>query len=417
MASLLGEPKRQGESPKSYLEALVKEILELVGHTKVKLSGKAPSCWATNSEDVTVAMAVTKAAGASIGDGITRLTLLYKINPGEEASASMAKEMSGFCNEMVSSLLVAISVGACDPLVEFMCTGVRAVLHSLREVALAIVQGRLGELNSLTGVVWAASQELQRIPKTNKLACRRQIMQWSLAIKDTVDEFQAKAVSSRNASTAETNLDPRPPPAASDNPASASDSNTTVDQLSDLLAHGGNVSLSEGGFADLDGFDDEDQYDEDQLKCVDDAIELLRMARRCLRLANDELNSLEDPPMPPSIATVAQGGSGGTSDPGWEGRAGEEGGRGMAWAHGVQTAVGSIYESSVELGMALYPPLESADLLSTYGSLEEYVSTFMNLLSVGRGEEGGYGVQKKFMLDKVAKAKLGVLTLAEEGVA
>lgn len=42
-------------------------------------------------------------AGSSIHDGVTRFNLVYKSNPGEAASASMAKEMGGFCQQMVSS--------------------------------------------------------------------------------------------------------------------------------------------------------------------------------------------------------------------------------------------------------------------------------------------------------------------------
>ena len=53
---------------------------------------------------VVVALLLVEQAASSIHDGVTRFTLVYKANPGEAASASMANEMGGFCQQMVSSL-------------------------------------------------------------------------------------------------------------------------------------------------------------------------------------------------------------------------------------------------------------------------------------------------------------------------
>ncbi|CAM9548352.1 unnamed protein product, partial [Discosporangium mesarthrocarpum] len=326
-----------------HVQALELEIGELLGHTHLKYEGRPPSCWATNSHDLGVAITVLKASSASIGGGVTRMALLYKASPDEDASSSMVKEMGGFCQEMVSSLLLAKSVGACDALARFMSTKVRAVLHALKDVVHAISEGNLGGLNSLTGMVWEANESMQQVPKTNKLACRMEIMQWSMALKDTIDEFQGAAAESK--------------------------------AREGSLGEGAGVPLGLGSGDDDRG---DPGYTLEEAGCVEAVTRLLAMGRRCLKAGNDWLNAIEGPnPDPsPSPSPSPDPDPGPSPDPlsscsveGLQGSGGKEGGTAgassevvlgdggagvsLAQAQAIQSSLEAMFEASEDLGMAL----------------------------------------------------------------
>ncbi|CBJ29519.1 conserved unknown protein [Ectocarpus siliculosus] len=373
---------------KGHLEGLGKEIDTLIGHSK---HGKgdtfSPTCWSKNSEDVDVALRVIGAASQSIHDGVTRLNLVYKANPSEVASESMSREMGGFCQQMVASLTLLSSVGASKSMVAYFSAGVRAVLHSLKDLIGALLDpSRHARLNGLTGTVWQSCKELQQAPKTNKLACRRQMMQWSVAVKDTIDEFveAAKAAAMANAGKSE----------------SAGDKGGLDEQFAAKVTVGGAGEGEEGAEGTFDDFDFDgmdENYGAAELPCVEASVDVLRVFRRCLKAANDSLNSLDSPePQEESGATAGSVGEG------WlQGK--------LEWAKSVQTHLDDANECAGEVGILLYPPLDGGELLGRANDLEKSLAAFCEVFyACGEGTNS----EMESPLRKAVVEKLGVLRAA-----
>eukprot|EP00903_Cladosiphon_okamuranus_P019922 g18309.t1 len=266
---------------KGHLNGLGKEIGTLIENSKPG-SEAALASWSKNSDDIDVALKVLGAASQSIHDGVTRLNLVYKANPSEAASESMSKEMGGFCQQMVASLTLLSSVGASKAMVDFFSVGVRAILHSMKDLIEALMDpSRHAHLNGLTGMVWQSCKELQNSPKTNKLACRRQMMQWSVAVKDTIDEFveAAKTADVANAGNAD-----------------APGDSTHLDEQFAAKVNVGGKQSGDGGAGRYEDFDfdgtDED-YSAAELQCVQASVDVLRVFRRCLKVANESFNTLD----------------------------------------------------------------------------------------------------------------------------
>ncbi|CAM9244946.1 unnamed protein product [Scytosiphon promiscuus] len=347
---------------KFHLESLRKEIGALIVHTK-PLSDQVsvPTCWSKNSADVDVALQVIGASSQSIHDGVTRFNLVYKSSPSEIASESMSKETGGFCQQMVASLTLLSSVGASTAMVAYFSAGVRAVLHALKDLVDALLDSsRHAHLNGLTGIVWQSCKELQQAPKTNKLACRRQMMQWSVAIKDTIDEF-VDAVKSAAATTPE-NGKPNPSPDETD--------------LDEQFAAKATVcSDEEGNQGDFDFDDMGEDYSTAELPCVEASIDVLRVFRRCLKAANESFNTLDS--APPKAGGEAGGGAA------LEGWLREK----LTWAKSVQTHLDGANECAGEVGILLYPPLDGEELLHRAKELETSLTAFCDVFDAC--EEGG----------------------------
>ncbi|CAM9411174.1 unnamed protein product [Hapterophycus canaliculatus] len=342
-----------------HLESLRKEIEALIVHSNpVSKQVSATTCWGKNSEDVNVALQVIGAASQSIHDGVTRFNLVYKSNPSETASESMSKETGGFCQQMVASLTLLTSVGASGVMVAYFSAGVRAILHALKDLVDALLDpSRHAHLNGLTGIVWQSCKELQQAPKTNKLACRRQMMQWSVAIKDTIDEF-AEAVKTAAAAIPE---------------AGKSDACPDATVLAEQFAIQATVS-GIGETHDLNFDEMDEDYSATELPCVEASIDILRVFRHCLKAANESFNTL-DSARPKAGGEVG----GGAAREGWLQER-------LTWAKSVQTHLDEANECAGELGILLYPPLDGGELLRRASDLETSLTAFCDVFDAS--EEG-----------------------------
>eukprot|EP00752_Nemacystus_decipiens_P010037 g8950.t1 len=317
--------------------------------------------WTKNCDEIDVALKVILAASQSIHDGVTRLNLVYKADPSEAASESMSKEIGGFCQQMVASLTLLSSVGASKAMVDYFSIGVRAILHSVKDLIEALLDpSRHAHLNGVTGMVWQSCKELQQAPKTNKLACRRQMMQWSVSIKDTIDEFveAAKTAALANAGNRDA---PR-------------DTTELDEQFAAKVTVGGKESGEEGGggFDDLDFDDMDEDYSTVELQCVQASIDILRVFRRCLKVANESFNSLDS-----AQSKAAEGGAAaGASREGWLKAK-------LEWAKSVQRHLEDANECAGEVGILLYPPLAGGELLGRANDLEKSILGFCDVFFAG----------------------------------
>lgn len=53
----------------------------------------------------------------------------------------------------------------------------RAILHHVRDLAMAAREGKLSAIPPQTGMVWSACQKIQTLPDSNQVAYRRSIME------------------------------------------------------------------------------------------------------------------------------------------------------------------------------------------------------------------------------------------------
>lgn len=126
------------------------------------------------------------------------------------AAADSVKSIAAELRAAGDSLVVALGVlvdpgaraGAGRPLMALYCQQVRRVLRALEDLVrhaadkcLLFPSSSAGsgsgssELAPKTGVVWAACEQLGKLPRSNKVAFRRAILQHQAAVRDTLREF------------------------------------------------------------------------------------------------------------------------------------------------------------------------------------------------------------------------------------
>lgn len=199
--------------------------------------------------------------------------------------------------------------------------------------------------------------------------------QWSVAIKDTIDEFQEAA---KNKKSTEETADSTPLATAT------GDSSTSTKTSSELEKMMGDLSMNDPGLQDNDfDFNDDDDdddmnYSPSELRCVDAALDVLRASRRCLKAANESLNKLDS--AKPSGSGEATGIS---SDE--EKRLS----RSLAWAQALQGCLSKANDGAAELGVSLYPPLNGGDLSARAEDLERALGEFCDVFDEQKGVESG----------------------------
>lgn len=136
-------------------------------------------------------------------DTTTKFSLVLGSAP---AAADSVKSISAELRAAGDSLVVALGVlvdpgaraGAGRPLMELYCQQVRRVLRALEDLVRHAADKCLlpsssgsgsSDLAPKTGVVWAACEQLGKLPRSNKVAFRRAILQHQAAVRDTLREF------------------------------------------------------------------------------------------------------------------------------------------------------------------------------------------------------------------------------------
>lgn len=196
--------------------------------------------------------------------------------------------------------------------------------------------------------------------------------QWSVAIKDTIDEFQEAATNSKaTAATADST------PTATAAAAAVGESSTGTKPSSGLEQIMGDLSMKDQGLQDDDldfGDDDDDDdmnYSSSELRCVDATLDVLRALRRCLKAANDSLNTLDS-----AKAT-------GVASDDEENRFSRD----LAWAQTLQESLGKANDCAAELGMSLYPPLNGDDLSARTEDMRRALGEFCDVFDEREGAE------------------------------
>lgn len=248
-------------------------------------------------------------------------------------------------------------------------------------------------------------------------------------MKDTIDEFQEAAKTSAAANA--------------DKPDAPEGTQALGDQLSGLSMGGDGEGA--GAEDDFDFDDMDEEYSPAELQCVTASIDVLRAFRRCLKAANDTLNTLDSAKpttaqVPAAQAPAAQapaaevpGSDSGVADkskraddtlntldpakapsvqaPGGDGAA--EGavwleGR-LQWAQAVQACLEEAHECAGDLGIQLYPPLDGSELSGCADDLGRKLTSFCDVFYT-RGQEAGVEVgEEKSPIRALVEEKLGVL--------
>ncbi|CAM9561613.1 unnamed protein product [Chrysoparadoxa australica] len=311
-------------------------------------SQKRPvACWSKPNPDLGVALTVLEAAANSIENGSTRLTLLYQNSTDAGSRASVVEEMKGFCEHLISSLFVVTNAGATDSLRRFASFGIQSILHSLLELVNELRTGSEERLASLTGAVWEACKATARsTPKSNKLAYRRELMEWSLGVKDMVDEF-AQAVEESQALQ------------EADNEAGSS---TSTEDLQHQL---GGIQLQDSeefsleDVCDLGEALDDEKFLPEECEVALAVIDLFKTVRGCIKVANDAMNA--SPVEEQQVKRL------------------------LDWVQGVLPPLRDMKECSVELGSELYTMVPTA-LEQQVKALERCNERFLNAFTLGTGE-------------------------------
>lgn len=189
-------------------------------------------------------------------------------------------------------------------------------------------------------------------------------VQWSVAIKDTIDEFQEAAKTAKAASE------------TLDCPATSTKDSGGLEEMM------GELDMKDQGLDDDDflnfGGDDMD-YSPSELRCVGATVDLLRALRRCLKAANESLNTLD------SAEPTARGGTEGAADR--EANGDERLIRQLGWAQAVVVCLSKANDCAGEIGILLYPPLSGSELSARAEDLERALVEFLRVFEKPEGGE------------------------------
>lgn len=214
--------------------------------------------------------------------------------------------------------------------------------------------------------------------------------QWSVAIKDTIDEFAEAAKTAALANA--------------DKPDAPGDTTDLDEQFAAKVTVGGKEGGEEGGggFDDLDFDDMDEDYSPAELQCVQASIDILRVFRRCLKVANESFNTLDSAQPKAAEGEDAAGAAG----EGWlKGK--------LEWANSVQGHLEDANECAGEVGILLYPPLDGGELVGRANDLERRVISFCDLFYASDEGRGG-GVDSP--LRKAVEEKVAALRAAVEAL-
>lgn len=145
---------------------------------------------------------------------------------------------------------------------------------------------------------------------------------------------------------------------------------------------------------------DED-YSSTELQCVGASIDILRVFRRCLKEANESLNTLD--------SHQSEGAEGGNAD----GSTGKRCLQGkLEWAQSIQAHLEGANEFAGEVGVLLYPPLDGGELLGRANDLEGSLTAFYDAFFACKEGEGD--TEREVSLRKAVLDKTCVLRAAVE---
>ncbi|CAM9662038.1 unnamed protein product, partial [Phaeothamnion confervicola] len=232
-------------------------------------------------------------------------------------------------------------------LIHLLAFGVRGLLHALLDLSRAAAaatadESRRPALPSLTGVVWDACGQLLTTPMNNKLAARREMLQWSLNVKDTIGEFSAALAASGGGE-------------GGGEKAGDESCGGGASSCSGTAGAPNDADLDNVGDEDGLGGDDDDDvaYSPAEAACAEAALHLLRLARRCIKAGNDALHALPD----------VEGDM-----------------EGVEWAGEVHAALGVLHSASGELGTELYAPVDGTAAGAAVAVFTAAATSFLDVL-------------------------------------
>lgn len=216
------------------------------------------------------------------------------------------------------------------------------------------------------------------------------LAQWSVAIKDTIDEFVEAAKTAALANSGDVDA--------------PGDTTNLDEQFAAKVTVGGKEGGEEGagGFDDCDFDDMDEDYSTEELQCVQASIDILRLFRRCLKVANEYFNTLDSAQSKAAEGETAAGAGG----KGWlKGK--------LEWANSVQGHLQDANECAGEVGILLYPPVDGGELLGRANDLERSMVSFCDAFYACDEGQSGEGEPP---LRKAVEEKLGALRAAVEAL-
>jgi hypothetical protein len=129
----------------------------------------------------------------------TKFTLLASAETDANALLSLEEEMAKFVESLASSFVDACDVGVSTPLFELMFHSTQEVFDRLKDLIKILNENKESPSGGddkanrtapvATGMVWKACEDVEKVPKTNKAAYRRIMMQTVKTLNETVIEF------------------------------------------------------------------------------------------------------------------------------------------------------------------------------------------------------------------------------------
>lgn len=210
--------------------------------------------------------------------------------------------------------------------------------------------------------------------------------QWSVAVKDTINEFHEAATTTAAANAANGDVSDSHPEGA-----------PNTDGLEEKFGGLGLDSEEPGALDDFDLDDMDNDYSPSELRCVEASVDILRVFRRCLKAANDSLSTLDS-------AEGSGGESTDTKDKDWLKQR-------LEWGGALQTCLDEANDCAGELGVLLYPPLSGSDLSGRARDLERTLAACCDVFggSEGAGTVGDGGGSGQLPLRTAVEEKMGVL--------
>ncbi|TYZ57154.1 hypothetical protein PybrP1_004149 [[Pythium] brassicae (nom. inval.)] len=149
----------------------------------------APSFWLEKA-DFTLARDVFVAACGSIGHEVTKFSLVYSggKEPGTAEAASICKALDKPCEQLVAAARVALYSGVGPSLAAEIVGDALRLVKSVRELGVGIEAGELAKVPQLTGRVWEYS--VARVSKSNCVATKRSMLQCVTMLNSTIEELK-----------------------------------------------------------------------------------------------------------------------------------------------------------------------------------------------------------------------------------
>ena len=142
------------------------------------------------SENYMTAHQVYCASGAAIGNAVTKFSLVNGRSPKAEEERSVCDALEKPAEQLVVALRLALHCGTGKALTKILLSNTLRLFKSLVQLISAFQSGKDSKFTSqITGQVWECVEAIQKTPKSNRIACKRNLLECIMTIKDMLIEL------------------------------------------------------------------------------------------------------------------------------------------------------------------------------------------------------------------------------------